>query len=464
MTKKDGMNASRRAFVQKASSLGVVGAALPWAINLTAMAEASAQTATDYKAIVCIFLNGGNDQSNTVVPYDTASHSLYQGFRPRFAHNRWDLSPTVLVPTVVPKDRNGMERAYALSPKLTPLVPLFNAGNLGIILNVGPLVEPITKAEFQSRAKQVPPKLFSHNDQASVWQSTFPEGANPGWGGRMGDLFMSKNVNSSVFTCINVASNAVYLSGNSAVQYQMSPGGPVGLDGLSYLYGSNQASAALKQLVTENTHTHYMEKEYGNIGKRSVDATKTLNDALATGRAIREFPKDNSLADQLRMVARLISVAGTLGVKRQVFFVSLSGFDNHDGMAANHPVLMAKVGEAMAAFYAATKDLGVANNVTSFTASDFGRTLSGNDNGSDHGWGSMQFVMGGAVKGKKYYGKPPVIADGGQDDVGRGRLLPTTSVEQLAATLGAWMGMTQSELITILPNLTKFSERNLGFV
>jgi uncharacterized protein (DUF1501 family) len=462
----DPTGASRRAFLKRASALSVAGVAAPWALNLAAMAEASAATATDYKALVCVFFYGGNDYANTLVPYDAASHTLYQQFRPSFAHARDALAATALTPSIAPLDSAGAAHQYALSPNLAPLLPLFNGGQLGVMLNVGTLVQPTTKAQYANKSVKLPPKLFSHNDQQSVWQSSSPEGATSGWGGRIGDLFESSNAQST-FTCVNVSGNAVYLSGKTAVQYQVSTNGSVPLAGLkSPLFGSTACSTALRALISE-PRTHLLENELTRVSKRSIEANETLTAALAAAPALATaFPASNSLGDQLKLVARMISAAPKLGAKRQVFFVSLGGFDTHDGMAVDHPVLMQKVGAAMAAFYTATVELGVASQVTSFTASDFGRTLTGNANGSDHGWGSMHFMMGGAVNGTRYYGTAPVVANGGPDDVGQGRLLPTTSVEQFAATMGKWLGVTDSELLAMLPNLANYnaSARNLGFM
>jgi uncharacterized protein (DUF1501 family) len=466
LSKKNGMAASRRAFLKCASSLSIAGIAAPWGLNLAAMAEASAATAADYKALVCVFLHGGNDYANTLVPYDTDSHAVYQLARPSFAYPRESLAATALVPVAAPVDTAGFAHQYALAPELAPLLPLFDAGNLAVMLNIGTLIQPTTKQQYISNSVKLPPKLFSHNDQQSVWQSSSPEGATSGWGGRMGDLFQSANTNST-FTCVNVSGNAVYLSGNAAVQYQVSTSGSVPLLGLkSPLFGSSAASAALRTLITE-PRTNMLENEYNLISKRSIEAHEVLTAALASAPALATvFPTGNSLADQLKMVARMISASAALGTKRQVFFVSLGGFDNHDAMLTSHPVLMTKLGNALAAFHAATAELNVASQVTSFTASEFGRTLTGNSTGSDHGWGSMHFVMGGAVKGKRFYGTAPVLANGGPDDVGQGRLLPTTSVEQLAATLGTWLGVSDSELLAMLPNLSNYnsSTRNLGFV
>ncbi len=466
MAHSTSMNASRRAFLQRASALSVAGVATPWALNLAAMAEASAATATDYKAIVCVFLYGGNDYGNTLVPYDVPNYNAYQQLRPTLAYARANLDTTVLTPTVVPTDINGVAHQYAMAPELAPLLPIFNAGRMGVLLNVGTLIQPTTKLQYTNKTVPLPPKLFSHNDQQSVWQSSEPEGATSGWGGRMGDLFQSGNGNAT-FTCINVSGNAVYVAGKTAVQYQVSTNGSVPLAGLkSPMFGSSACSDALRTLVSE-PRSHLFESEYNRVSKRSIDADGVLTSALAGAPAIATpFPVSNNLGDQLKMVARMISAASAVGAKRQVFFVSLGGFDNHDGLLTDHPPLLTAVADAMAAFYNSTIELGVASQVTTFTASDFGRTLSGNNDGSDHGWGSMHFVLGGAVNGKRFYGTAPVVANNGPDDVGQGRLLPTTSVDQYGATLGKWLGLTDSDLLTVLPNLSNYNlgARNLGFL
>jgi uncharacterized protein (DUF1501 family) len=452
---------SRRAFLQRASMLSLAGAAAPWALNLAAMGEAAAATAADYKALVCIFLYGGNDYGNTLIPYDNSRYALYQGMRPTLAYTQAALAPTLLTPNVALPV--GLQ--YAMAPELSPLLPLFNANKLAVMLNVGTLVQPTTKAQYTAKSVPLPPKLFSHNDQQSVWQSSAPEGAASGWGGRMGDLFQAGNGNAT-FTCVNVSGNAVFLSGHSAVQYQVSPSGPVALNGVkNSLFGSAVCSAALRTLVTAPS-TNLFENEYTRLMSRSLTAGDALTTALAGGSTINTvFPSGNSLADQLKLVARMISTATEVGAKRQVFFVSMGGFDTHDGLASIHPGLLSSVASAMSALYAATVELGVANQVTSFTASDFGRTLTAND-GSDHGWGSMHFMLGGAVGGGRFYGTPPVVANNGPDDVGQGRLLPSTSVDQYAATLGKWFGISDSDLLTVLPNLSHWdaSQRDLGFV
>ena len=452
---------SRRAFLQRASALSIAGVATPWALNLAAIGEAAAATATDYKALVCVFLYGGNDYGNTLIPYDSARYTAYQGMRPTLAYARSALAPTLLTPSVA---LPGAIQ-YAIAPELAPLLPIFNAGRLGVMLNVGTLVQPTSKTEYTNKSVPLPPKLFSHNDQQSVWQSSSPEGATSGWGGRIGDLFEAGNGNAT-FTCVNVSSNAVYLSGKTAVQYQVSTNGPVALNGVkSPLFGSAACSTALKNLVTAPS-AHLFENEYARVMSRALTAGDALTTALAGAPAITTvFPAGNGLADQLKLVAKMIGTAAEVGAKRQVFFVSIGGFDNHDGLASVHPGLLTSVADALSAFYNATVELGVASKVTSFTASDFGRTLTGND-GSDHGWGSMHFMLGGAVNGGRYYGSAPEVANNGADDVGQGRLLPSTSVDQYAATLAKWFGVSDTDLLTVLPNLKYWdaSKRNLGFV
>ena len=452
-------SASRRAFLKRGSALSLAASATPWALSLAAMGEAAAQSATDYKALVCVFLYGGNDYANTVVPYDQASYDLYRGFRSNIALDRTALASTLLAPTqALPSGRQ-----FALAPGLAPLMPVFDASRMAVVLNVGTLVQPTSKAQYTAKSVPLPPKLFSHNDQQSYWQASSPEGATSGWGGRMGDLFASGN-GSSTFTCISVSGNAVYLSGKSAVQYQVTTSGAVPVKGIkSALFGSTACSAALRGLMTA-PRTHLLENEYSNVSRRSIDAGDQVTAALANASVTTAFPAGNNLGSQLKMVANLIAARNAVGAKRQVFLVSIGGFDNHDNMASAHPGLMTSVGDALAAFYQATADLGVANQVTTFTASDFGRTLLSNTDGSDHGWGSMHMVLGGSVLGKSYVGTAPALANNGPDDVGQGRLLPTTSVDQFGATLATWFGVSATDLASVMPNLGNFSSRNLGFM
>ena len=454
---------SRRAFLKRSAALGVAGVATPFVTSLAAIGEAAAATATDYKAMVCVFLYGGNDYANTLTPYDQASYDQYLAARSNVAHARDALAATVLSPAA------GLAggRQYALAPTMTSLLPLFNQGKLAVVLNVGTLVQPTTKAQYTANSVRLPPKLFSHNDQQSYFQASNPEGATSGWGGRIGDLMQSGN-GSATLTCINTSGNAVYLTGKTAVQYSIGTGGPVALiNNATSLYSSQTAATTLRTLMT-GPSTNIFANEHARISKRALDTYSQVSGALA-GAPVASFPlfpAGNSLADQLKIVARMISVSSELGAKRQVFFVSIGGFDLHDNLVAQHPALIGKVSDALRAFYDTTVALGVQDKVTTFTASDFGRTLQSNDDGSDHGWGSMHFVLGGAVRGQRFYGAPPAIGNGTPDDVGQGRLLPTIAVDQYASTLSSWFGVSNGDMTTVLPNMGNYnaSSWNLGFV
>ncbi|MFV0680724.1 DUF1501 domain-containing protein [Ottowia sp.] len=455
---------ARRAFLQRLSQLGVASAATPWAINLAAMGEAAAFNASDYKALVCIFMTGGNDNGNTLIPYDSTGHAQYATARSGLAIARSALSATALSPTF------SGGRQYALAPELAPLKTLFDAKQLAVQFNVGPLVQPTTLAEYQMRAVPLPPKLFSHNDQQSIWQSSQAEGAVRGWGGAMGDLALSSNGN-ALFSCVSVTGNAVFLAGQSALAYQVGVSGPVGIESVvGDLYGSAACSDALRTLITQ-TRSHVMENEHNRITSRAIASYGTLSAALASSAGSFDALLPDSVSGtnqplnrQLKMVARMIAASGALGMKRQVFMVALGGFDNHDNLSTNHPRQLGQVGRAMAGFQAAMDQLGVGDKVTAFTASDFGRTITSNGDGSDHGWGGHHFVMGGAVKGGAFYGTAPEAVLGGPEDTGRGRYIPSSSVSQYAATLASWFGVSSAEMPLVAPYIGNFSTRNLGFV
>jgi uncharacterized protein (DUF1501 family) len=478
---------TRRAFLRRSGQLAMAGTALPFALNLAAMGEAAAQAAgDDYRALVCVFLFGGNDYANTVVTYDDPSYNAYSTIRGGAAGQaaggvaigKAELTPTLLAPTTALP--NG--RQYALHPTMTELAALFNTdAKMAVQLNVGPLVVPLTRAQYNNSNKKLypqPPKLFSHNDQQSTWQSSSSEGSTVGWGGNIGDLMLTQNSN-SLFTCMSVSGNAVFLSGDTALQYQLSTGGAVGINSVknANVYGSSSVKAAMAQLV-QQARGHVLENEYNKVTKRAVEAEGSVTSAIGTDFAAGTFPA-TGLGNQLKMVARLIRGRSTLGTKRQVFFVSMGGFDLHDNLIANQPGLMKQLSDAMAAFHRQMVAQGMADKVTAFTASDFGRTLASNGDGSDHGWGGHHFIVGGAVKGKQIYGTPQVVSinndsklAGYEGHVGQGRLIPTTSVDQYGATLASWFGVPAGNLESILPNLKNFGgnfngvdyPKNVGFM
>jgi uncharacterized protein (DUF1501 family) len=485
---------TRRAFLRRTGQLAMTGTALPLALNLAAMGESAAFSApgNDYKALVCVFLYGGNDYANTVVTYDNASYDQYSAIRGGGAGRtaggialaQSALSATLLAPTTAPVDSLGVPRQYALNPTMTGLANLFNSGQAAVQLNVGPLVVPLTRAQYNNSNRTTyprPPQLFSHNDQQSIWQSSSPEGSKVGWGGNLGDLAIQNSLNTSAtFSCMSVTGNAVFLSGDTALQYQLSTSGAIKITPATAatVYGSSAVSAAIKTLI-QQPRTQRLENDYNTVTKRALDAEASVTAALALTPPTTVFPTDG-LGPQLKMVARLIKGQALLGARRQVFLVSIGGFDLHDNLIRDHGGLLGKVSDAMTAFYNATVEMGVANQVTAFTASDFGRTLASNGDGSDHGWGSHHFVVGGAVNGQAFYGTPPPVSVGDAKDsagnyapadqwhVGQGRLLPSTSVDQYAATLARWFGVADAELPGILPNIGHFGGAgypvNLGFM
>jgi uncharacterized protein (DUF1501 family) len=462
---------TRRLMLKRASQLGALGAAAPLAMNLAAIGEAAAATTNgedDYKALVCVFLMGGNDHANTLVPYDVANYGRYLAHRGAISYRREDLAPTLLAP------RGGQELTdhlqYALAPQLPRLKILFDSGKLAALLNVGPLMVPLTRAQYDGNNRALyplPPKLFSHNDQESIWQADGSEGATVGWGGRFGDLALSGNGH-ALLTCISAAGNAVFVSGENALQYQISPHGAIPVRIIREPWYANAAiGEALRQLITQARPHHHFENELSIVARRSIEMEGVVNGALGGVNLSTNFdlvPGPNELADQMKIVARLIGARRALGSRRQIFFVSLGGFDTHSALPAKHAELLTKVDEAIAAFYMATEELGVADKVTAFTASDFGRTLVNNGDGSDHGWGGHHFAIGGAVRGGRFYGTAPHVSIDSDDQVGQGRLLPGIATDQYAATLAHWFGVPDDALRTILPNLRNFNAANLGFV
>lgn len=454
-----GLNAGRRSFLQRSALLSLAGVGAPFALNLAAMAEAAAQStgSSDYKALVCVFLTGGNDHANTLVPYDELSHADYAHARGGIALARDSLTPTALSSL----DVTG--RQMALAPALAPLLPLFDDGRMAGLLNIGPLVVPTSLAQYQARSVPLPAKLFSHNDQQSAWQSWGPEGTTEGWGGRSADVLMSGNGQASL-TCINASGSAVFLSGQTAVPYMVSPAGVPDVYAMNGgLFGSQGCVDAFQKLVTQTQQSHLFAAEHARVMSRALDVNARLRGALNSQPALATaFDGSNPLAAQLAMVAHLLSARNTLSMRRQVFFVQLGGFDLHDNLSSRHPVLLGQLASALVSFQQALDEMGLGKQVTTFTASDFGRTLSSNGDGSDHGWGSHHFVLGRAVQGNRLYGEWPEAGLTGQHDVGQGRLLPTLSVQQLAVSLARWFGVPSSELDLVAPGYTGFDAGTLS--
>jgi len=516
------MKADRRLFLQHAGAMGALaGAGAPMALNLLAAGSAAAQTAPDYKAVVCLFLFGGNDSFNMVLPTDAASWQAYSTTRDQAPDSIALLASGVMpnagaavgsparlggVLSLNPLNANGLNtgRSLALHPLMGSLQAMFDTDRrLAVVPNVGPLIRPTNKAQYGQNSHPKPASLFSHNDQQNTWQALAAEGATRGWGGRMGDALASMN-SRTVFTSISASGNAVWLAGQTVQQYQVSTNGAIrmGGDASGRVFGSTDVANTLQRIAATSRSNHVFERDLAAISARSIEAEATLRSALrapsdaafgtppasgayngATDPKLRYLnplsgqPNTNSLAQQLQVVARMIDagMSGATGARRQVFFVSLGGFDTHDLQNRNHADLMARLSHAMSYFDGALGALNARNNVTLFTASDFGRTFTSNGDGTDHGWGSHHFVMGGAVRGRELYGRMPTLGvknpnnnnfDSSADQLGNGSLLPEVSVDQLGATLGRWFGCSDTTLADIFPNLANFdvAKRNLGFM
>ena len=463
---------TRRSLLTSSAALALQRVSIPMATSLGLMADAAAQSANDYKALVCIFLYGANDHYNTVIPYDVATHTNYYNIRKGtptagtvydgIAIGRNSLSATALSTAL----SDG--RQMALNPEMSELKTLFENKRASILMNVGPLVVPTSRIQYDNKSVPLPPKLFSHNDQQAYWQSSFQtEGGAKGWGGRAADLLMSNN-SKSTLTCISINGNALFLSGQNAISYQMSSTGATTVNAIKgkSLFGSANCAAALQTLITQQSSLP-MASDYTTVTKRALDTYDGIVTAIgATASASMNalFPSSatNSLSAQLKMVARMIEQQANFGMKRQVFMVGMGGFDLHDFLATQHPPLLQKLSSAMKEFDDAMTSLGKGSQVTSFTASDFGRTLTSNGDGSDHGWGSHHFVMGGAVNGGKFLGTAPEIGLTHNQQVGSGRLIPSTAVDQLGAELAAWFGVSATDVKTVLPNAKNFDLYKLG--
>ena len=509
----------RRHLLRLGGAMSVLGVGAPFAMQLAAAGSAAGQSAPDYKALVCIFLFGGNDSHNTVLATDTDSWGRY------FATRNTGSAPIALMPVgtaptpvgqtssvtgrvaaagtpeawggvlpitpktaqAIPAGTNASGRTFGLHPFLGPMQSLFNEGRLAVVANVGTLIQPTTKTQYQTKTVPLPASLFSHNDQQSTWQALSTEGARTGWGGRFADLMAGMNGGNTLFTAVSTGGNAVFLSGRSVVQYQLSTGAQpaVVINGQqgNTLFGSSLAPASVRDLITDTNLSSSFAADYSTVVARSIAASATVNSAFTQGvvtglaaapaytNPISGLVEGNSLALQLQTVARMIAAAPGLGVRRQVFFVSLGGWDTHDFQNTTQPNLLAKVAHAMSYFDGALSNVGGIDRraqVTTFTASDFSRTITTNGDGTDHAWGGHHFIMGGAVKGQDIYGQYPTIGP----DVGgfnnpdniNGYLIPTTSVDQYGATLGRWFGATDSEIDVIFPRLAGFQNRYLGFL
>ncbi|MGD1093152.1 MAG: DUF1501 domain-containing protein [Bryobacteraceae bacterium] len=445
---------SRRSFIRiGAATVGSLALRPFGALPLLAQASAP-----DYRALVCVFLFGGNDSNNTIIPMDDASYQAYTSIRASLALTTAELTPTVYSTSNAP---------YAFHGKLPELASLFSSKELAVVANVGSLVQPLTRAQYQAAALPLPNNLFSHSDQQLQWQTSIAQGnGSTGWAGRAADYIESQNINSSKFPVFfSVAGNSLLGTGAQTQPVALSPGQSLSLSGFNSSPASQARLSALTNLLTLDSGVSLVQAANNTLANSISDAS-ALGAALAKATPLKtQFPK-TSLGEQLQQVAQIIQVQGDLGMRRQIFFCSLGGFDTHTNELETHNTLYPELSPALAAFYDATQELGMAQNVTTFTESDFSRTFQPTTgDGSDHAWGSHHLVMGGAVQGGQIFGAFPTFELGGPNDTDvRGRWIPTTSIDQYGATLSSWFGIPSSALPTVFPNLANFSAQNLGFL
>lgn len=445
----DAQPVSRRRFLGQASCAAVGTVALcNTALNL-GMLNTLACDAPNYKALVCLFLSGGIDSFNVVVPSGQAEYDEYATARADLA-----LPQDVLLP-IVPATPDG--RQYGLHPNVPELQALFEQGQLALLSNVGTLVEPTSLQQYRDRSVTLPLGLFSHSDQSMHWQTSMPDQRSAvGWGGRMADILQSSNCNQNISMNISLSGNNVFQSGLMTSHYTISENGSTGLRD----YGELSPNAVIRTEAVDSLlalmYQNLFEKTFAARMRGAIDAHVEFSAAIEAVPPFQTQFSDTRLSRQFRMIATTIAAREALGMRRQTFFVNAGGWDHHDEVLVNQENMLPVISQALSEFQSAMAELGIADQVTTFTASDFGRTLSSNGRGSDHAWGGNHLVLGGAVAGGDMYGSYPSLYSGNPRDTGRGRLIPTTSVDELFAELALWFGVPEPDLDLVLPNVRRF--------
>jgi uncharacterized protein (DUF1501 family) len=416
----------------------------------------------EYKALVCVFLFGGNDSFNMIVPKSSSAYNQYSNIRQGIAINR----NTLLA--ISPQTYND-GNAYGFHPSMPEVQQLFNQNKLSVIANVGTLAEPLNKAQYEAKTKKIPPQLFSHADQQDLWMKANTDTINPfGWAGRMTD-FLYPNPSLAPKPAVNLTTWQANLW-QSGIRHSMYEIPADGVEPLSFPwhageYPMEQAYRDIYELGTEDKHI--LLSHFADIQQRSDSLTETISDALKNAPSFTtSFPQNNQLSRQLEMVAKLIAIRNNLdsNISRQIYFVGLGGWDTHDNQSVQHSQKLEQLSKSLNAFNAALEEQGLSNQVTTFTASEFGRSMTPNNDGTDHGWGGHNLVMGGSVNGGDIFGRMPRLQQNSPDTVEDGRIIPTTSVEQYAATMANWFGLSSSEIRSVFPNLHRFQVKNLGFL
>jgi uncharacterized protein (DUF1501 family) len=454
----DAMSTTRRRLLALAG--GMTAAGLVPGLSALAVRGAAAQSYTDYKALVCVFLYGGNDTNNTVVPLD--DYSQYAAVRGGSSVGLATGELTEIRPA-------APGRRYGLHPQLAGLAPLFAAKRMAVVCNVGTLAAPLTRAQYRAGAGRAPRNLFSHSDQQLQWQGLLPGAiANTGWGGRVADVTAAGNSLLGIPGVLSVSGDSLFSIGRTSIPLALPGDGGNGLAGDYDTPAGRIRYDALQKLLTVDRDSTLVSKA-ADVMALALKSAKAINEAVGTVPAPVEAAFQgvySGLADQLARVATLIGARGALGVNRHVFFCSMGGYDTHSSQRSEQGDRLAELGPALAAFQRAMEGLGVAPQVTAFTMSDFSRTFRVNANeGTDHAWGSHQFVLGGAVNGGTFHGTFPALVLDGPDDAGNeGQWIPTTSLDQFGATLARWFGVPAAGLADVFPNIGAFPSADLGFL
>lgn len=452
-------NINRRQFL-KASLMASLGSSSLWS-TMTQLQTVNAATTfgdfSDYKALVCVFLSGGNDSANMIIPVESNAHAVYSRSRGQLA---------VPLSQLTPLGNSG----YGVPPSSAAFAQLYSEGKLAVLANTGPLIEPVTRAQILAASASLPPQLHSHNDQQKLWMLGDSSGrTTTGWAGRIADLLETSGIATAPALNLNFGRNEVLQMGQRAQAFSLDSKG----DGVSRLhtegtYRVKHNHAPYLDLMAQSlASAHPMVRQYASAQQRSLENNRMVADALASTPApTSEFTtvSGSRLAEHLRATAHVIAARSQLGSQRQIFFINTGSWDTHANQVERHNSLQETLTTSLSAFQLALEELGVSESVTTFTASEFGRTLSSNGDGSDHGWGGHSFILGGAVHGGQIYGTMPNLELDSEDDVGKGRLIPTTSTEQYTATLARWFGLSDVELSDLLPNLNRFDSSNLGFM
>ncbi|WP_169560692.1 DUF1501 domain-containing protein [Nevskia ramosa] len=454
-------NHSRRDFL---SGLGCLGGGL--LLNTLPSFSAQAQGFGDYKALVCVFLLGGNDGNNMIVPNDTAGYGKYAAIRGDYTRTSGAVGlPRSELLALQPASGNA---AFGAHPALTHLQQVWNAGDLAVLFNVGTLARPLTKAGY-GNCTLTPDNLFSHADQQAQWQSAVSQGiSRTGWGGRLADAVRSANGAAPVPPLVAWGRNDLFAIGNSTMSLSVPSSGTFGLTNFGGGSYRSSISGSLNQMLQLDRGNALVASAQDTV-QSAITSSGALSPILSgTSSSINGFfsGQSSGIAQQLLQTARMIEARGALGVSRQIFYVALGGFDTHNSQIETQAELFGQLSPALKAFQDSMAQLGMADQVTTFTVSDFGRTLKpASGGGTDHAWGNHHLVMGGAVRGQRFYGQFPEHALGGPDDVtSEGRWLPTTSVDQYGATLSRWFGVSDADLATVFPNLQQFPNKDLGFL